>query len=317
VVSASDSHTVSSEGAGQSVLGTCTDVADNANTLIEGNINIDKTAPLISFLGQSPAANAHGWNNTDVTLSWSCTDGLSGPAASPVSQTITTEGMNQSATGTCYDLAGNSASSTDGSVDIDKTAPTLSPSISPAGAIILGGSYTANANSSDSPSGVDTSSCGPVDTSSVGSKSLSCSATDKAGNSANASLNYGVLYNAACNLGPGHQILQPINLDGSSVFKQKSTVPAKFRVCDANGNSIGTPGVVSNFYLVGVLTGTVTSTVEDAVTSTTPDTQFRWDPTEQQWIFNINTKSYQANKTYFFEIRLNDGTAIPFHFGLK
>src|SRR5262245_30762238 len=45
----------------------------------------------------------------------------------------------------------------------------------------------------------------------------------------------------------GHQILQPINADGSSVFKQKSTVPAKFRVCDANGNPIGTPGVVTSF----------------------------------------------------------------------
>ena len=51
---------------------------------------------------------------------------------------------------------------------------------------------------------------------------------------------------STCSGGAGHQILQPINIDGSSVFKQGSTVPAKFRVCDASGNSLGTPGVVTS-----------------------------------------------------------------------
>jgi len=31
----------------------------------------------------------------------------------------------------------------------------------------------------------------------------------------------------------GHQILQLINANGTSVFNSKSTSPAKFRVCDA------------------------------------------------------------------------------------
>ena len=34
---------------------------------------------------------------------------------------------------------------------------------------------------------------------------------------------------------PGHVILQPVNADGSSVFKQGSSVTAKFRVCDSAG----------------------------------------------------------------------------------
>src|SRR5205823_10828473 len=89
----------------------------------------------------------------------------------------------------------------------------------------------------------------------------------------------------------GHQILQPINADGSSVFKQGSTVPAKFRVCDANGNSIGTAGVVASFKNSQVINGTEATTVNEDVVSTTPDTAFRWSSTDQQWIFNINTKS--------------------------
>jgi hypothetical protein len=115
----------------------------------------------------------------------------------------------------------------------------------------------------------------------------------------------------------GHAILQPINIDGTSIFKQGSTVPAKFRVCDVNGNSIGSAGVVSSFKLVKTLAGTLESTVNESVDSTTPDTAFRWSASDQQWIFNINTKSLKANTTYAYDVMLNDGTKISFQYGLK
>jgi hypothetical protein len=114
----------------------------------------------------------------------------------------------------------------------------------------------------------------------------------------------------------GHQILQPINADGTSVWKQSRTVPAKFRVCDANGVSIGTPGVVSGFYLTQIISGTLTN-VDKTVSSTTPDTAFRWDPTAQQWIFNVSTTNLWANQTYGYTISLNDGTTIVFKYGLR
>jgi hypothetical protein len=132
------------------------------------------------------------------------------------------------------------------------------------------------------------------------------------------SKNFSILYSTGICLGaPGHQILQPINTDGTSVFKKGSTVPAKFRVCDANSNSIGTPGVVTSVQLVKKVSATEVNTVNEMVASTTPDTAFRWSTTDQQWIFNINTKSLSANVTYYYEISLNDGTKINFHFGLK
>lgn len=127
-----------------------------------------------------------------------------------------------------------------------------------------------------------------------------------------------VLYSTSSCLGsPGHTILQPINPDGTSVFKQKSTVPAKFRVCDANGVSIGTPGVVGDFRLVQVISVTATDSVNEPVDSTTPDMYFRWSATDQQWIFNVNTKGWMANKTYVFRISLNDSSIIQFQLGLK
>jgi hypothetical protein len=114
----------------------------------------------------------------------------------------------------------------------------------------------------------------------------------------------------------GHTILQPINADGSSTFKQGSTVPAKFRVCDANGNSIGTPGTVTAFNLISIISGTTTQTVDESVVSTTPDTAFRWDPTAQQWIFNISTKPLSTHATYVYRIQLSDGSSITFQYGL-
>ena len=131
------------------------------------------------------------------------------------------------------------------------------------------------------------------------------------------SQSFKVLYASVgtCNGDAGHAILQPINSDGTSVFKQGSTVPAKFRVCDANGVSIGQPGVVASFAATG-MKGVVTG-VNEQIVSTTPDTAFRWDATGQQWIFNISTKNLAAGWTYSYVITLNDGSTITFRFGLK
>ena len=108
-----------------------------------------------------------------------------------------------------------------------------------------------------------------------------------------------------------------LNVDGSSVWKKGSTVPAKFRVCDGRGVSIGTPGVVAGFKLIKIIGGTTTA-VDETVVSTTPDTAFRWDATAQQWIFNISTKDLSANQTYVYQVDLNDGgSSILFQFGLK
>jgi hypothetical protein len=101
------------------------------------------------------------------------------------------------------------------------------------------------------------------------------------------------------------------------VVKRNATVPAKFRVCDAMGNSVGTAGVVQQFQLVQVINGTVSTYPNEEVASTTPDSDFRWDPTGKLWIFNINTKVLDINKTYVYKVTLNDGSTIDFRFGVR
>jgi hypothetical protein len=115
----------------------------------------------------------------------------------------------------------------------------------------------------------------------------------------------------------GHQVLQPVNADGSSVFKQGSTVPVKFRVCNSAGISIGVAGTVVTFNLIQISSGAGTSAVNEQVYSTTPDAAFRFDSSAQQWIFNVSTKSLPANTTYLYRITLNDGSYINVQYSLK
>src|SRR5262249_17771134 len=120
-----------------------------------------------------------------------------------------------------------------------------------------------------------------------------------------------------CGGEPGHLILGKVNADGSSVFQAGSTVPVKFRVCDADGNSIGTAGTVRDFRLVQVVQGTVSNEANEPPDANNKFTQFRFDPTDQQWVFQISTDNLAANRTYYYQIVLADGSSIFFRFGLQ
>jgi hypothetical protein len=72
----------------------------------------------------SPDPNAYGWHNTDVTVSFECTDADSGIDSCPADVTISTEGADHTIYGTATDKAGNSAT-IQVTVKIDKTAPNV------------------------------------------------------------------------------------------------------------------------------------------------------------------------------------------------
>ncbi|MGH9458320.1 MAG: hypothetical protein ACRD2J_11860 [Thermoanaerobaculia bacterium] len=118
------SQTFGTEGADQSATATCVDLADNTKSHTETEIHIDLTPPVVAFVART-APNEHGWNNGDVAIQWSCSDGLSGPIAPFLSQTLTGEGANQSASATCADFADNTASGIVDGIHIDLTAPLL------------------------------------------------------------------------------------------------------------------------------------------------------------------------------------------------
>jgi len=121
-------------------------------------------------------------------------------------------------------------------------------------------------------------------------------------------------------VGPGGVILAPVNSDGSSVFNRKggSTVPVKFRVCDAAGNPISNATAVfgnstGTITLVSAVRGTVT-VVNEATVAEIPDVAFRWSG--GQWIFNMATSNLDPGSTYTFRINLANGS-IQFQVGVK
>src|SRR5690348_2398921 len=83
-------------------------------------IKLDKAPPLISD-SRFPAANACGWNNVPVTVTFPCSDTLSGVAAGIPPMVFSAEGLDQSVNRTCFDVAGNSAGDTASGINIDFT----------------------------------------------------------------------------------------------------------------------------------------------------------------------------------------------------
>ena len=95
-----------------------------------GDITLDNTPPTISAT-QDPAANAAGWNNTDVKVTFSAQDNLSGIAEVTQPVTVTAEGKDIPVQGRALDRAGNEAT-TVAKVSIDKTPPVLTSAQEPA-----------------------------------------------------------------------------------------------------------------------------------------------------------------------------------------
>ena len=107
-------------------------VSDNAGLVSNPEsvtgIKIDRTAPMVAAATVNPngtprSANTDGWFNSSVLVRFTCTDALSGPGTCADPVELSTDGAGQSASGTGFDLAGNSAAVTKSGINIDSQAP--------------------------------------------------------------------------------------------------------------------------------------------------------------------------------------------------
>jgi hypothetical protein len=109
-------------------------------------------------------------------------------------------------------------------ITLDGTVPTLAPSVSP-NPVIVNGAVTVEPNASDDV-GIAAATCDPADTSSVGAKSVNCTATDVAGNVGSAAAEFDVTY--------GISLLY----DTDKANKSGSTVKLSLALVDANAENV-------------------------------------------------------------------------------
>lgn len=180
---------------GEGVSSTPKTIQDNAgNSATSGviTVNIDMTRPTIVAETTAEPDGLDGWYTSSPTVHFTCNDNLSGIVACPADVLVTGRGPSVSTPGrSVLDAAGNVSTTATLKLKVDSSVPTLAPALS--GPAVLGASLTANANAADAQSGVASSSCGPVDTSTLGYKTVVCTAANGAGLVGNRSLSYKVV----------------------------------------------------------------------------------------------------------------------------
>lgn len=140
----------------------------------------------------------------------------------------------------------------------------------------------------------------------LGSTTVTCTATDEAGNTGTQTFTVSVT--AAWS-----GVLQPVNADGSSIFKLGSTVPVKFLL---TGASAGISNLPARLYLQRLGAGAPGGVLEAISTSNaTTGNLFRNDGTSQ-YIFNLATKTLSAG-TYQLRIDLGDGVLRTVNISLR
>jgi Pentapeptide repeats (8 copies) len=200
---------------------TCPDGSNSDNHVAGCFSALSDTTPPTA----SPVASPSGWTNGSVNVTWNWTDtGGSGIDPANCTDSSTYDGPSGvvPVSATCADLAGNigQASVT---VMVETGPPSLFPSVSP-NPVMLNGVATAQANAVDFKSGVASQQCDTPDTSTPGLHTVSCTATDNAGNVSTQSVSYVV--------DVGVTTLSP---SAKTQLKSGASIPVKFQLMDANG----------------------------------------------------------------------------------
>jgi hypothetical protein len=158
-------------------------------------VGVDNDPPVITA-SINPPPNAAGWNNSNVTVSFSCSDKTSGVAFCPSPVLVTTEGAAQTVSGTATDNAGNAATASV-AVNLDKTPPNIFAAINPPPD--AGGwnstAVTVSFTCSDALSGVAFCTAPVAVSNEVTKYAVTGAATDVAGNTANISVTVHISFN--------------------------------------------------------------------------------------------------------------------------
>ena len=151
----------------------------------------------------------------------------------------------------------------------------------------------------DAISGIESSSDNGIDTSTIGSKIFMVTATDNAGNTAVKEVSYQVVYSFS-------GVLPPFNPNRTNSFKLGRTIPVEFRLMDAEGDLV--TDAAARIYIKKISDNVEgTENEGESTSAATEGNLFRYDGEDEQYIFNLSTKSLTQG-TYQINIDLGDGT---------
>lgn len=184
------SKVLSTEGAGQSATGTCTDSSNRTASNTVTGIDIEETAPAARGTASRPPDVA-GWYNHAVTFAWSATSLSGGIACDAPTAYAGPDSGSAKVAGSCTDAAGLTGAA-GVAFEYDATPPVLSgvPATIDATARSAEGAPV----SYDAPAGIDAVAgpvpvaCAPASGSTfpVGDTTVTCTAADGHGNTASA-----------------------------------------------------------------------------------------------------------------------------------
>jgi hypothetical protein len=292
---------------------TCSAISAGGTSTESVTMRIDGGAPTI-YASYSPAANAWGWNNTDVTVTFTCEDDMSGVMYCEPEHIFSDEGAGQGGgNARVVDWAWHDDRLGYGGINIDKTPPTVSLVGGPAD----GGTYTfgfvptaPTCSASDALSGLDGSCSVSGYSTAVGAHTVTASATDKAGNSASASATYTV---RAWSL---KGFYAPVEMNGVyNVVRSGSPVPLKFEVF-AGPKELSDTSVVASLTAASVACPGGTGDAMEGTASARGGTALRYDKTSGQFIYSWQTPR-QAGACYRVTMMTRDGSSLVAFFKLK
>ncbi len=233
--------TITSDTTGTTLTCTATSAGGTASESV--TITRDATAPSVVLNPSDDSCSVsgnNGWCRGEQTAAFTASDATSGldpdgAASRDFTKSTTTNGAAVNlASGAVSDLAGNSNPGIDaGPFEIDSVAPAVTCQ-SPAPAFILnqpGAEVSASvADATSLP--VNTTEYGSADTSSAGSKAVSITGQDNAGNGASANCAYTVSFNFA-------GLFAPIDRPNvMNMSKAGQAIPLKWRLTDYLGNPV-------------------------------------------------------------------------------
>ncbi|MEK7062577.1 MAG: PxKF domain-containing protein, partial [Patescibacteria group bacterium] len=133
----------------------------------------------------------------------------------------------------------------------------------------------------------------------IGSFEIKIVAEDYVGNITTEVIDFDVIYNFS-----GY--LSPIKNDGTGIYKLGRTLPVKFQLTDVNGAFI--TNAAAHLFVAKISNGVV-ETEEMPLSTFAADTGnlFRYDPIDNQYIFNLNTSSLSQG-AWRLRVDLGDGT---------